>query len=43
MIGLSGEPEMIRLPQPAHQWVPTGENLGHQTFIFGSGFRTPVS
>jgi hypothetical protein len=33
---LSGEPELIRLLEPAHHWIPTGENLGHQpSLAFG--------
>jgi hypothetical protein len=28
-LGLRRDSESVNLPNPAHQWVPTGENLGH--------------
>ena len=34
--GLRGSLEVFDLAHPAGQWVPSGENLGHQTFISGS-------
>jgi hypothetical protein len=33
---LRRDPIRLDLANPPHQWVPTGENLGHQTFISGS-------
>jgi hypothetical protein len=29
---LRGSLEVVDLAHPAGQWVPSGENLGHQTF-----------
>jgi hypothetical protein len=35
---LRGSLETLDLAHPAGQWVPSGENLGHQPFIHGLDF-----
>jgi hypothetical protein len=41
--GLNGGAETLELPQPADQWVPTGENLVHNPSLRSVGLAIRLS